>query len=97
MELLFVTVISAMIGFIVRYTVRGREMHGSLLVPAVDVVVTAVVWAALLWLGFAFDGTWIWVFSIAAGLVAALVTALVLPRSRRTHDQAAYAKLAGVR
>lgn len=97
MELLFVTVIAAMIGFIVRYLVRGRNMHGALLVPAIEVAVTAVVWVGLLWLGLTFDGTWIWVLSLAAGLIAALVTALVLPRTRRSHDEAAYARLAGVK
>lgn len=97
MELLFVTVIAASLGFIVRYLVRGRAMHGAVLVPAMDVAVTAVVWVALLWSGLTFDGTWIWVISITAGVLAALVTAIVLPRSRRSHDAAAYARLAGVR
>ena len=97
MELLFVTVIAASLGFIVRYLVRGRAMHGTVLVPAVDVAVTAVVWAALLWSGLTFDGTWIWVISITTGVLAALATAIVLPRSRRRHDAAAYVRLAGVR
>jgi len=96
-ELLFVTVIAAMIGFIVRYTVRGRTMHGALLVPAIEVAVTAIVWVSLLWLGFTFDGGWIWALSLAAGLVAALVTAIVLPRTRRSHDEASYVRLAGVK
>ncbi|MFC0682237.1 hypothetical protein ACFFGH_30785 [Lysobacter korlensis] len=87
MELLFVTVIGAGIGFIVRYTMPGREHHGALLLPAVAAATTAAVWVALLWAGLTFDGGWIWLISLAAALVVSVALALLLPRRRVEHDQ----------
>jgi cyanate permease len=86
MELLFVTVIGAGFGALVRYLLPQRGTYGSLLLPGVAAAVTAVVWVGLLWLGLKFDGTWIWVASLGAGAAAALVAALVLPRRRVAHD-----------
>ena len=86
MELLFVIVMAVGIGLVLRYILPARDTYGILLLPAVSGVVTAVVWAALLWVGWTFDGTWIWVASLVAGFGAALETALILPRRRKTAD-----------
>ena len=86
MELLFVTLISFCIGLGVRYGLPGRDTYGVVLVPSVATVVTAIVWVGLTWLGWKFDGGWIWVVSLGAGGVVALVLALVLPRTRRGRD-----------
>jgi hypothetical protein len=95
MELLFVIVIAAGIGLLVHLITGGRDTHGITLLPGIDAVVTAVVWEGLLWLGWKFDGTWIWVVSLVAGGLTALVFGLVLPRSRRTADRALLTKLSG--
>jgi uncharacterized membrane protein len=98
MELLFVILISAAIGLLLTYASRrGRHTYGILLLPAVSAVVTSVVWIALLWLGFTFDGGWIWAISLVAGGVVALVLALRLPRSRENADRALLTKLSGGR
>jgi len=86
MELLFVTVIGAGVGALVRYTVPRRGTYGSLLLPGLSAAVTAAVWVGLLWLGWKFDGTWIWVVSLGAGAIVALATALVLPQRRIAED-----------
>ncbi|GAA1225077.1 hypothetical protein GCM10009655_24860 [Rhodoglobus aureus] len=93
-ELLFVTVIGASIAAILRYALPSRGMYGSALLPAVGAAVTATVWVALVWVGFAFDGTWIWFISLLAGGGAALTTALVLPRHREAADARAFKELA---
>jgi hypothetical protein len=95
MELLFVILIAAGIGFIVRYAIPGRETHGALLIGSVSAVVATVVWEILLWLGFTFDGGWIWVISLVAGGVAAILVAALLPSRRRTADRALLTKLSG--
>ncbi|MGV8969343.1 MAG: hypothetical protein ACOH1J_02730 [Microbacteriaceae bacterium] len=95
MELLFVVIIAASIGAIVRYTIPGRLAYGAALLPAMTATVAAVVWVGLLWLGFTFDGGWIWVASLAASAIAAVAVALRLPRVRRDADTALYARLAG--
>lgn len=97
MELLFVILIAAGLGLLAQYTLPGRETRGSLLLAGIAAVVAAVIWEALLWLGFTFDGGWIWVISLVAAGAAALVFALVLPRRRRAADRALLTKLSGGR
>lgn len=86
MELLFVTVIGAGIGALLRYALPQRDTYGALLLPAIGAAVTSLVWVGLVWLGWTFDGGWIWVVSLVAGGAAALIAALVLPRRRAAHD-----------
>jgi len=93
MEILFAIVIGAGMGLVIRLLVPRRHTHGLLLVPLVGAIATAAVWAPLVWLGFAFDGTWIWVLSLVAGGAAALVTSLVAPAVRRGVDARAYERL----
>lgn len=87
MELLYVTVIGAGIGFLIRYTMAGRQHHGALLLPALAAATTAAVWVLLLWLGFTFDGGWIWVISLTAATIVSLAVAVLLPRKRLEHDE----------
>ncbi|MGV8895491.1 MAG: hypothetical protein ACOH10_13535 [Rhodoglobus sp.] len=94
MELLFVIVISACIGAIVRYSTPKRRTYGAFLLPAVAAAVSAMVWVALLWAGLTFDGTWIWVGAIGAATIASLVVAMVLPGKRIESDAAKLAQLA---
>ena len=94
MELLYVTVIAAGIGAIVRYALPRRGSYGALLLPAVAAAVTSVVWVALLWLGLTFDGGWIWVASLGAGTLAAVGVAVLLPRRRMHSDAATLDRLA---
>lgn len=93
MELLFVTVIGACIGAIVRYTLPKRATYGAFLLPAAAAAVTATVWVALLWAGLTFDGTWIWVASIGAGILSSLAIAIALPRARIESDATTVARL----
>jgi hypothetical protein len=95
MELLFVVILSAGIGLITRYLTGGRDTYGILLLPGVSAVVSSIVWEGLLWLGWKFDGTWIWVVSLVTGGVAALIVGLALPRNRRVNDRAMLTKLSG--
>ena len=97
MELLFVLVIAAGIGAVLRYVLPNRRTHGLLLLPAIAIAATAVVWVGLLWLGWTFDGTWIWVASLGAAFAAALVAGLALPRVRANADERKLAELIGTR
>jgi uncharacterized membrane protein YeaQ/YmgE (transglycosylase-associated protein family) len=94
MELLFVVVIGACIGAVVRYSLPKRGTYGAFLVPAAGAAVAATVWVALLWAGLSFDGTWIWVASIGTGAAVSLAIALALPRQRIESDAAKLRQLA---
>ena len=97
MELLFVVLISAGIGFALPFLLRGRETYGVAVPAAIAAAVASVVWVALLWLGLTFDGGWIWVVSLAAGTIAALWMALALPPRRQSADRAMLTRLSGGR
>ncbi len=86
MELLFVTLGGAILGLGLRYVLPARDTYGALLLPAFGAAVASVVWAALTWLGWKFDGGWIWVVSLViAGAVPALA-GILLARGRRAGD-----------
>jgi len=94
MELLFVVLGGAILGLAARYLLPRRHTYGSVLVPAIGAGVAAVVWVALTWLGWAWDGGWIWVVSlVVAGLAAAASAYLIGPRRER-HDAALFERLA---
>lgn len=95
MELLFVIVISAGIGAVLPYVLPSRGTYGLLLLPAISAIVTAIVWVGLLWLGWKFDGTWIWVASLGAGFAVALATGIALPRVRAATDERKLSELVG--
>jgi len=97
MELAYVTVIGAAIGALARYTLPGRRSYGLFLLPAISAAVTAAVWVGLVWLGWKFDGGWIWAVSLVAAAVASVVTALLVVRFRETADQRLLHHLSGGR
>ncbi|THG36278.1 hypothetical protein E6C70_01740 [Glaciibacter flavus] len=86
MELLFVVLGGAILGAAARYALPHRSEHGSVLIPTVGALAAAVVWVGLTWLGWKWDGGWIWVASLViAGLVAAAVD-IVVGRTRVHAD-----------
>ncbi len=93
MELLFVVLAAAGLGFIPRYLLPHRDTYGSALLPCVSVAVASIAWAALTWLGWPFDGGWIWWASIGAGVLAAILVPLLIASPRRKQDRELFAKL----
>ncbi|MHA6668966.1 hypothetical protein ACX3O0_08860 [Homoserinimonas sp. A447] len=88
MELLFVVLLATCLSLAVRYIFRARETFGEAMFPAVGAAVAAVVWAGLTWLGWPFDGGWIWVVSLIAGPVVCVLIGLFLPKRRKKADAA---------
>jgi len=97
MELLFVIIIGAGIGIVLRYLIPGRQTYGILIAPAVGAIAAAVVWSGLTWLGWTFDGGWIWVVSLGAAAVASVVAELIIPRVRNEADARMLHQLSGGR
>jgi asparagine N-glycosylation enzyme membrane subunit Stt3 len=86
MELLFVTLGGVILGLGARYLLPGRERHGVVLVPAVGAAVAAVVWVALTWLGWEWDGGWIWAVTLVVTAIVVVVVDVLLGRLRTAHD-----------
>jgi len=84
MELIFVVVGGAILGLAAQFVVPLRHLRGVAVGPAIGAAVASVVWVALTWLGWAWDGGWIWVVSLVlAALVPAAVLYLLSPRRER--------------
>lgn len=94
MELLFVALGGAILGLAARYSLPGRATHGVALIPAIGTAVAAVVWVGLTWLGWPWDGGWIWVVSLAASGVVSALAALLIGPSREHHDAELFERLA---
>ncbi len=86
MEIVYVTVVGAGIGLLLRYLLPGREVYGVALLPALGAAVTAAVWVGLTWLGWKADGGWIWLAALGGATLVSLVVALVLSRRRHAAD-----------
>ena len=95
MELVYVTVIGAAIGTLLRYVLPGRSTYGIALLPALGAATTAAVWVGLVWLGFTFDGGWIWAISLGAAALVCALTATLLHRTRTASDAQRLHVLAG--
>jgi len=89
-ELLFVVLGGLIAGAIAHVVLPWRSTRGSLLGPAVGGIVAAVLWEALTWAGWKYDGTWIWVVALVGSGVVALVAEWVLGRRRTAADAAYY-------
>jgi len=94
MELLFVLIAGAGVGAIARYALPGRQAYGVILLPAIGVGVAAVTWSILTWLGWPFDGGWIWVFTLALAVLGSVLVGWMLPRRRRESDKLSLAAAA---
>jgi len=93
-ELLFAVLGGAILGLAARYALPRRHTYGSALAPAVGAGVAAIAWVALTWLGWAWDGAWIWVATlVVAGLASVAAVWLIGPRRER-HDAELFERLA---
>ncbi|WP_025157151.1 hypothetical protein [Leifsonia aquatica] len=87
MELLFVALGGALLGLGARYLLPGRHTHGAVLIPAIGVIASSVLWVGLTWAGLKWDGGWIWWISLGGTAVIVAVVDLVIGRVRAGHDE----------
>jgi hypothetical protein len=92
-ELLFVALGGAILGLGARYFLPGRHTHGSVLVPAIGVMVASALWVALTWAGLKWDGGWIWWISLGGTAVVVTIADLLIGRIRKTSDERLLATL----
>lgn len=98
MALLVAMVLAAAAGLLLRYLLPHRESYGVLLTAGVSAAVAALVWSALLvFADMTADQAWIWLISIAAGLVLAAVVPFVAGATRPKRDRALLESLAATK
>ena len=95
MELLFVVLGGLIVGLIARYSLPRRSTHGEALIPAVAAIVAAVVWVALTWAGWPWDGGWIWAVSLVASGIVAVAVDILVGRRRDEGDSRMLVELGG--
>ncbi|WP_420370127.1 hypothetical protein [Curtobacterium sp. L1-20] len=93
MELLFAVLGGLIVGAVAHVVLPWRSTRGSLLGPALGGIAAAVLWEALTWAGWQYDGGWIWVVALAGAGVVALVTEWLLGRRRSAADTAFYERV----
>lgn len=93
MALLPAMVIAAALGWIIRYLAPHRETYGVAVTPAAAAAVTAVVWSGLLLVGMTGADFWLWLISIAVGVLAAIAIPVIVGSRRPERDRAMLAEL----
>lgn len=86
-------VMGAAIGLVARYLLPGRQWVGLFLNPAAAAAAAGIVWTILGLTGMTSENGWIWIASLAAALVVALVLPRALPPRRERADAAYLAEL----
>jgi hypothetical protein len=92
-ELLFVALGGALLGLGARYFLPNRHTHGSVLMPAIGVMVASALWVALTWTGMKWNGGWIWWITLVGTAVIVAVVDLAVGRIRSTRDDRLLADL----
>jgi len=92
-ELLFAVLGGVIIGAVAHVILPWRSNRGVLVGPAVGGIAAAVLWEALTWAGWRYDGTWIWVVALVGAGVVAVVVEWLLGTRRDKGDAAYYEQL----
>ncbi|MFC7430791.1 MULTISPECIES: hypothetical protein [unclassified Agrococcus] len=87
MELLWMPVLGAAVGAVLRYVIPGRATHGILLLPALGACTTAVAWVVMVVSGWSLADPWIWLLALVAPVVTCTIAALALARVRPARDE----------
>ncbi len=95
MELLFVVLGGAILGLAARYSLpRRHDVRHAPSCPRSAPASPPSSGSALTWLGWAWDGGWIWVVSFVAAGLAAVASAWFIGPRRERSDAALFERLA---
>lgn len=87
MQLIYAETVAIVLGLAVQALLPRRELTGVLLLPAVAGVAGAIVWVALTWAQVKQGGPAMWLATLLAAALSAVVVGLVVRRSRFRHDE----------
>lgn len=87
MELMFITLLGAIMGIAGYYLLPHRHLHGAALLPAIGVIASAALWEAFTWLGFKWDAGVIWWIAVLGTAAAVAATGLITGQVRSRSDE----------
>lgn len=87
MELVLIVTFAGLIGALVRYIVPGRDRHGLLLLPMLQIAAASILWTASLWLGLTPTSVWPWLVSLVLSTAGIVALAIWLPGRRDAEDR----------
>lgn len=93
MELVLVVTAAGLIGTILRYLIPGRDRHGLIVLPSMQVAVASVLWTASIWLGLTPDSMWPWLVSLVVSTGTTVFLGFYLPKRRDADDAALVERL----
>lgn len=93
MELVLVVTAAALIGAAVRYLVPGRDRHGMIALPALQVALASVLFVASMWAGLEPRSIWPWLISLVLSTAGHIALALRLPGARDRADEQFFEQL----
>lgn len=93
MELVLVFTFAALIGAALRYMIPGRDRHGMIALPALQVGLAALLFVVAMWLGLEPRSIWPWIIALVGSTAAHIAVALWLPKKRDAADAALLAEL----
>ncbi|GAA2748867.1 hypothetical protein [Amnibacterium kyonggiense] len=91
MQLIYAETVAIVLGLAAHAVLPRRDLTGVLLLPAVAGVAAAVVWVALTWARVEQGGAAMWLASLLAAVLSAVVAGVVVRRSRAARDEQALA------
>lgn len=93
MQLIYAETVAIVLGLAAHAVLPRRDLTGVLLLPAVAGVACAIVWVGLTWAQVLQGGPAMWLASLLAAVLSAVVVGVPVRTSRHRTDQG---RLAGV-
>ncbi|MGN6445525.1 hypothetical protein [Amnibacterium sp.] len=87
MQLIYAETVAIVLGLAAHAALPHRELSGVLLLPAVAGAAGAIVWVGLTWARVAQGGPAMWLASLLAAALSAVIVGLAVRRSRAAHDE----------
>ena len=92
MQLIYAETVAIVLGLAAHAVLPRRGVTGVLLLPAVAGVACAIVWVGLTWAQVQQGGPAMWLASLLAAVLSAVVVGVVVRTSRERHDEAVLAE-----
>lgn len=93
MELVLIVTFAGLIGGVLRYLIPGRDRHGMITMPALQVAVASVLWTGSVWLGLSPQSPWPWLVALGLSTVFSVALGIYLPKRRDAEDEQLLASL----